>query len=224
MILQVGSYYSLDCIRSFCLVEAVIILVHVSIKDDYEPHHDAFAAIIEIFITLTEGSEKKYPIIWKPVPTMKPSCKPYQVQVDKECLLKIILPETQPETFKKQRAAIWKGLKALTNVDMKKVEVIRSCCHVILTLTATGFIRLVCCLLSPESLWQLLSSVDELVEIQLGNLLPVKLSKIFKKFAHPRAVSRDLGNLATVKHGRATRGQFCEFSRTFYSAENQNNM
>ena len=203
-------------IRSYCSLvdssscEAVVILIDVSIRKDYEPHHEAFAAVIDIFITLTEGREKNYPIIKRFVSAMELKSEQHEVPVAKECHLKIILPKTQPDTFKKQKTQILRKLESMINVDIKKVEVLQGSCHVILTLTAAGFIRFVCCLLSPESLWQLLSSVDSLVEIQLGNLVSVKLSRIFKSLAHPRAVSRHLGNLATVNSGgfRGSLGSF----------------
>ena len=183
------------CIRSYrSLVEssscdAIVILVDASVADDYEPHHEAFATVIDVFIMSTEGSGKKYPIVKKYVSALKPSSEQYHVLVAEECYLKIIFPKTQPETFEKQRTQIQKKLESMIKVDIQNVEVIHGCCHVILTLSAADFIRFVCCLLSPESLWQLLSSIDHLVEIQLGNLLPVKLSRILKTFTHPGAVS-----------------------------------
>ena len=201
VILQVGSYYILDCTRSYCCLvdrcDAVVILVDVSIKEDYEKRHEAFSAVIDIFIMLTVGGEKNYPIIKRFVSAMELTTERYQVLVAKECRLKIILPRTQLETFEKQRTPILRKLESMTNVDIKKVEVIQGSCHVILTLTAAGFIRFVCCLLSPESLWQLLSSVDNLVEIQLGNLLPVKLSRI-EKFS--RVVDKLAKAKASLSH------------------------
>ena len=200
---QSGAGKIIGCTSKMCSVIcslAIIVLVDASIQPYYLPHHEAFSKVMELL-------------------------EQHHASVAEVCHVKIILPRTQPETFHQQRNWILEQIKSMTNIDIKNVEVIHGSCHVILTLLASAFIRFVCCLLSPESLWQLLSSVDRLVEIQLGNLPPVKLSRIFKKFAHSRAVSRDLDYLAMVKRSwKSTHSRLCESWYVFVSAENKNSM
>ena len=161
----------------------LFIHVHESLRDEWEPNCESYIDIVEAYCTAALP-ERKILVRCKYVSKMAFSRKRspkrrsnVHISINqKECLLRIIFPETAPEVFEECKKVLFKAMSNLLSIE--KIEIRVGCCIVDLTVTGKGFINFICGL-HPSNFAHLII-FDSLAKLQIGSLPPVRLVALLR--------------------------------------------
>ena len=154
----------------------LFIYVHESLRDEWEPNCESYIDIVETYCTAALP-ERKILVRCKYVSKMTFRRSNVHISINqKECLLRIIFPETAPEVFEVCKERLFKTMSNLLSIE--KIEIRAGCCIVDLTVTGKGFINFICGL-HPSNFAQLII-FDYLAKVQIGSLPPVRLVTLLR--------------------------------------------
>ena len=159
----------------------LFIHVHESLRDDWESNRESFIHVVEAYCNKALP-ERKISVNFLYVSSMTFSRKrrsnvPISIN-QKECLLRIIFPETAPKVFKDYKKRLLKTMRNLLPISIEEIEIKAGCCIVDLTVTGKGFINFLCGL-HPSNFAHLIV-FDSLAKLQIGSLPPVRLVTLLR--------------------------------------------
>ena len=159
----------------------LFIHVHESLRDEWESNRESFIHVVEAYCNKALP-ERKISVNFRYVSRMTFGRKRrpnVHISINhKECLLRIIFPETAPKVFKHYKKRLLKTMCNLLSISIKKIEIKTGCCIVDLTVTGKGFINFICGL-HPSNFAHLIV-FDSLAKLQIGCLLPVRLVALLR--------------------------------------------
>ena len=192
----------------------VIVDVHTDLRNVWEPNRESATHIIK---TCTRSALPGRDIKIEPAyvssmttvtgkeSTSRSSCfrlaARFRIPIDRDkCLLRISLPKTTEEIFRKCRDDLLGRMSNLFKIEIRKIDIFQGSCFVHLTLTGKGFINFICGLHAPNNFVHLIT-FDSHAQIQIGSLPPVELSVLLRN-GQPQPVCKALSVLQEVQ--RAT--------------------